>query len=350
MAKISVIIPVYKTELYLRRCVDSVLNQSFYDFDLILVDDGSPDQCPGICDEYAINDSRVHVIHQKNNGPSVARNNGIDWAFSESNSKYLAFVDSDDYLHPQFLEYMYYAVENNMAEISMCRHKYVTENENLETIEKYEINSVKEISAEELMVKEWGSFNYVWGKLYHKKCFQSLRYPENISFGEDNLIIFKAMFESSKIIFVDCQLYYYFYNSTGITKSPWTPKSLGVFEGIQVQLEYYKEHGYHKAYEKEIELYIQQYAYQMHRIREDKENFVKNKPYLDRMKIKMKALLEESKVYKARDNFYWYEALYPEKAKVLDLAGRIKRNLKENGLGKTVKQLNRKTKRNGKQN
>ena len=103
MPQISVIVPVYKVEPYLRRCVDSILGQTFTDFELILVDDGSPDNCPAICDEYARKDTRVHVIHQENGGLSAARNAGIDWAFANSDSQWLTSVDSDEWVHPEML-------------------------------------------------------------------------------------------------------------------------------------------------------------------------------------------------------------------------------------------------------
>lgn len=105
LPEISVIVPVYKVEPYLRRCVDSILNQTFTDFELILVDDGSPDNCPAICDEYAGKDSRVHVIHQENGGLSAARNAGMDAA----HGKYFLFCDSDDYVSPYWCETLYNA-------------------------------------------------------------------------------------------------------------------------------------------------------------------------------------------------------------------------------------------------
>jgi len=110
MPAISIIVPVYKVEAYLARCVDSILDQSFRDFELILVDDGSPDNCGAICEEYARKDSRIHVIHQENGGLSAARNAGIDWAFENSNSQWLTFVDSDDWLHREYLNVLYRAV------------------------------------------------------------------------------------------------------------------------------------------------------------------------------------------------------------------------------------------------
>ena len=103
MPTISVIVPVYKVEPYLNRCVDSILRQTYQDFELILVDDGSPDRCGEICDEYARQDSRVHVIHKENGGLSDARNAGIDWVEANSDSQWLIFADSDDWVHPELL-------------------------------------------------------------------------------------------------------------------------------------------------------------------------------------------------------------------------------------------------------
>ena len=120
MSLISIIIPVYKVEKYIHRCVDSILAQTFTDFELILVDDGSPDNCGKICDEYAEKDSRIVVIHQENGGLSAARNAGLDWVFEHSDSQWISFVDSDDYVYPHYLEKLYQAVVENNTNISMC--------------------------------------------------------------------------------------------------------------------------------------------------------------------------------------------------------------------------------------
>lgn len=118
---ISVIIPVYNVETYLCRCVDSVLDQSYRNIEVILVDDGSPDGCPAICDEYARQDDRVRVIHQENAGLSGARNAGIDAA----KGAWLAFVDSDDYLAEDFLSRLYEACVSTGSDMSVCRWEYV---------------------------------------------------------------------------------------------------------------------------------------------------------------------------------------------------------------------------------
>ena len=120
MPEISVIVPVYKVEKFIHRCVDSVLGQSYRDFELILVDDGSPDSCGAICDAYALQDSRVRVIHQKNGGLSAARNTGIDYVMANSASHWLVFVDSDDWVHPEYLQTLYSAAEQTLCKISAC--------------------------------------------------------------------------------------------------------------------------------------------------------------------------------------------------------------------------------------
>ena len=122
MPVISVIVPVYKVEPYLHRCVDSILSQTYTDFELILVDDGSPDNCGAICDKYAKLDSRIHVLHKKNGGLSSARNAGIDWVFANSDSQWFSFIDSDDWVHPQYLELLYQAVKAYEVRISQCLH------------------------------------------------------------------------------------------------------------------------------------------------------------------------------------------------------------------------------------
>lgn len=127
MAKISIIVPVYKVENYIRRCVDSILAQTFTDFELILVDDGSPDNCGKICEEYAKKDERIVVIHKENGGLSDARNAGIDWSLKTSNSRWITFIDSDDWIHPNYLEFLYRAAKNTNCKISICGYNEIRE-------------------------------------------------------------------------------------------------------------------------------------------------------------------------------------------------------------------------------
>ena len=130
MPEISVIVPVYKVEQFLHRCVDSILRQSFYDFELILVDDGSPDNCGVICDEYAAKDSRVRVIHQENSGVSEARNRGMDAA----EGQFLCFVDSDDILNCKYCETLLDLLENTACDFAACGTYRFSEESELENI------------------------------------------------------------------------------------------------------------------------------------------------------------------------------------------------------------------------
>lgn len=339
MAEITVIVPIFKIELYLSRCIDSILAQSFPDFSLVLIDDGSPDKCPMICDAYAERDSRVRVIHQLNVGPAAARNRGIELALKDETCEYLAFIDGDDCVHPQYLEQLYQAVTLENADASMCQHHYISREETVEGKIQISNSVVYSLNAEDLMISQWSSFNYAWGKLFAKKLFSELRYPENISFGEDNLTIYQALFACNQIAFVERKLYYYFYNATGITKSPWTVQSLDVFEGIKEQLAFYKANGYERAYNKEIELYIQQCAYQIHRIRENRKKIKDNVYYIVALKKEMKRLFKENRAYYLWSNLYWAGALYPRVVAILQILARVKNDLKENGLKGTIRKV-----------
>lgn len=215
---ISVIVPVYKVENYIHRCVDSILRQTFTDFELILVDDGSPDCCGGICEEYAKKDARIIVIHQSNQGLSAARNTGIDWVFANSGSKWFCFVDSDDWVHKQYLEFLYKAASDNKVELSSCEYLRVKEH----------VNDNKTHYSEVLMTpKEYylhyqnGNEIVAWGKLYKRELFNNVRYPVG-RIHEDGFVTPRLLFSVNRIAVVEEQLYYYFQNAKGITQSPFT--------------------------------------------------------------------------------------------------------------------------------
>ena len=199
MALISIIVPVYKVEPYLKRCVDSILAQTFTDFELILVDDGSPDNCGAICDEYASLHGNVRIIHQQNQGVSVARNAGINFAFENSNSKWITFIDSDDWVHPQYLELLLKAVIENNVAISVCGFiKTFGEEPDMKN-DGIEINV---ISPEKLYVENNVNATVPWGKLYTKECFKEIRYPVG-KIHEDEFVTYKILFNELKIAVVE---------------------------------------------------------------------------------------------------------------------------------------------------
>ncbi len=234
MSEISVIVPVYKVEQYIHRCVDSILTQTFTDFDIVLVDDGSPDKCGAICNAYAEADSRVHVIHQKNRGLSAARNAGIDWSFAHSDSAWLSFVDSDDWVHSRYLEILYKAVLRDNTSVAIGNALW-TDDESL-PIEVDENSTLWE--TEKYFVKDSTNATVAWGKLYRKTCFKRIRYPIG-RIHEDEFVTYRILFEEDYVSVVDSSLYAYFQNSEGIMKSKWTPKRLDALEAYENQVRYF---------------------------------------------------------------------------------------------------------------
>ena len=233
---ISVIVPVYKVEKYIRRCVDSVLNQTFTDFELILVDDGSPDNCGAICDEYALKDNRIHVIHKENGGLSDARNAGIDWAFANSNSEWITFIDSDDWIHPKYLEALYNAVKKSGCEISICGFEE-TEGNN-PNVDEERLQPIM-VYTEEFFCEKNVNAIVAWGKLYKKELFREICYPVG-KLHEDEFTTYKLLFKYISIAIIEQPLYFYFFNNQSITKKDWNPRRFDGLDAIEEQLDFFK--------------------------------------------------------------------------------------------------------------
>lgn len=191
--KISIIVPVYKVEPYIHKCIDSILNQTFKDFELILVDDGSPDNCGNICDEYAEKDKRVVVIHKKNGGLSSARNAGLDIARGE----YIGFVDSDDYIESDMYELLYNICVENMCEIASCSsiiyfpdRTVVNGGHGLIIHDKF--NAMKTMLEGELYDE------VVWVKLFKKSVIGDIRFPLGRIY-EDTAFTYKLIDRAQRI-------------------------------------------------------------------------------------------------------------------------------------------------------
>ena len=278
MAAISVIVPVYKVERYLKRCVDSILDQTFRDFELILVDDGSPDRCGEICEKYAEKDKRIVVLHRENGGLSAARNTGLDWIFANSNSTYVTFIDSDDWVHPQYLEILSRVIESNNVAVSVGQFERVKERTTRNEKKKNVFPKEEIMETEVFFLRHEWNFNYACGKLYRREYFNEVRYPEGKNF-EDTFTTYKVLFAGKTVAFIDYPLYYYFYNTEGISHSLWNPSELVIMEGIREQIRFYKENGFERALEKEKQLYVNHHAYQICRIRANTAELKKNRKY-----------------------------------------------------------------------
>lgn len=218
MPKISVIVPVYKVEELLGRCVDSILNQSFSDFELILVDDGSPDQSGSICDEYARKDSRVRVIHQKNSGVSTARNNGLQAA----KGTYITFIDSDDRVLPDYLVHMLQELESCGADLLITGFlRCVPSGETaVGTVDALVgSDAVSDYGIVMAQALEEGLLNPCWGKLYRADLIRLIAFPREICWGEDTVFVLKCLRACKKIRFLPQQEYLYRHADDGLDRS-----------------------------------------------------------------------------------------------------------------------------------
>ncbi len=212
MAKISVIVPVYKVENYLEKCVDSIRNQTFSDIEIILVNDGSPDKCGQMCDEYANIDSRIKVIHKENGGLSDARNAGLKIAIGD----YIAFVDSDDYIEPDMLEKLYEACKKYHVKMAGVDLAYVFENKN-DRVEKSNHTSTVMSSNDffKLMLNvDLFLRTGVWNKLYEKTLFSDVCFPKGKVY-EDVGTMYKLVFKCDYIAYISEPCYNYLKERNG---------------------------------------------------------------------------------------------------------------------------------------
>ena len=211
---ISVIVPVYKTEQYLAKCIDSILQQSYRDYELILVDDGSPDGCGRICDQYTAKDERIRVIHKENGGLSDARNAGIDAAKGE----YLTFIDSDDWADPHLLEVLFQGIRQG-AEISVCGFYTVRNGEAKpwrKVSEGFEVMTALDATRDMMYTRSMDTS--AWGKLFHRSCFETIRFPKGRLY-EEVATTYRLFLTQEKIAVTTQPLYYYVKHAGSIVTS-----------------------------------------------------------------------------------------------------------------------------------
>ena len=231
---ISVIVPVYKVEPYIHRCIDSIIHQTYQNLEIILVDDGSPDNCGKICDEYAAIDSRIKVIHQKNGGLSAARNSGIDICKGE----YIGFVDSDDCIHPEMYQRLYddiciHKVKLAFCHPNMCKGEIKTPLLSHPTI----CHPKDHVLLRSMIENIWWS---AWTKLYHRSLFNDIRYP----YGKTNEYYAITMFiydQCDQIAINYNKLYNYCIRENSICTSPLNIKKFDQIENTLDVVHYMKE-------------------------------------------------------------------------------------------------------------
>lgn len=206
---VSIIIPVYKVEQYLKRCINSVRNQTYSNWEIILIDDGSPDQCPKICDQYAKNDTRIKVIHQKNAGVSSARNAGLSIATGE----YITFLDSDDFWHNTYIEVLLHQALESNADIVQCT--FLRGNKDIfPNISNLASNTIRIYNNQSIFTSHAANV-LIWGKLYRRHLWDGITMPVG-KIHEDDFTTWKIYYQAQKIVIIDLPLYYYTYNIHGI--------------------------------------------------------------------------------------------------------------------------------------
>lgn len=239
---ISVIIPIYKVEKYLERAINSVLQQTYQNVEIILVDDGSPDRCGEICDQFAKDNARIVVIHKENGGLSDARNAGIDVAKGE----YLAFLDSDDFFAHNFLEISYDTLTKTKSDITLCQYQVVTGDE-WERKEEEKVASFFCYSRKELLFNMYDAihpdatyFIVAWNKLYKASLWEGIRFPKG-KIHEDEATIYKIFDKVEKGTYIKTPLYAYFSAPSSITRDTFQLKRLDWMDALTERISFFQE-------------------------------------------------------------------------------------------------------------
>ena len=229
-ALISVIVPVYNVEDYLDRCVESIVNQTYNNLEIILIDDGSPDSCPEMCNEWAEKDSRIIVVHKENGGLSDARNAGLKVATGE----YISFIDSDDWININFYEQMYRTIINEKSEIVQCERDIVSDctGEYLKNIIEYDSLTVSDEQAISMLIDENKFRQVVWNKLYKRSIIKHCFLKGIIN--EDEFWTYKVFGETKRITYINAVMYYYFLREESIMRSNYSLKRL---DGLKALIE-----------------------------------------------------------------------------------------------------------------
>lgn len=300
MPEISVIVPVYKVEQFLDRCIDSIKKQSFVDFECILVDDGSPDNCGTICDKVAREDKRFKVIHKENGGLSSARNAALE--IVEGN--YISFVDSDDLLHPQMLEILLKQMKDTDSDIVSTGlnlfYEELPEERSMENL-LFDILEQKDF-IEHLYPYNFGRISVTaCGKIYKREIFGKLRYPEGKIY-EDLWVYLEVLLSCKRISVANTSLYYYYQNPASITKSNYLAHDrFGEFVVRYNYIEFFRKRGLQEQGDYAENDYLTFFMRNFFAVKlkyKDKENELV--PYIRILKKQIKSILKNSKICRMR--------------------------------------------------
>lgn len=261
MCKVSVLVPVYNVEAYLPKCLDSLINQTLQEIEIICIDDGSTDNSGTILDQYAAKDKRVRVVHQENKGLADARNKALDLVRTE----WLTFVDSDDYIDIEMLEKMLQIIQEKQADICICNctlpdigyqgvshHKF---NMRDEVITGYQVLKYMNLP------KSW-PWVTAWNKLYRTELFLNLRYPSGVQ-HEDQFLAHHVFARAKRVVSISDAFYYLQYRENSITNSEYNVRQLDYMDALYDRIQFYQKNGFKKLYRgvewKALKLLLQAY-------------------------------------------------------------------------------------------
>lgn len=238
MSKISIIIPIYNVEKYLPQCLESVINQTYQNLEIILINDGSTDSCPQICNDYASRDSRIKVVHQKNGGLSAARNAGLQIATGE----FISFVDSDDLLSLDFYHILLNTLLENDADIAECEFQKFVNKEKIKYLHNEAENIIQVFEGEKIIkaLSKGPLHVMVWNKLYKIKLVSGILFPLN-RISEDLFWTYKVYGDCTKTVKINKELYFYRQRENSIMASRYSVKRLDSLDAYEEKIDYLKE-------------------------------------------------------------------------------------------------------------
>ncbi len=254
---ISIIVPIYNLESYIPQCIDSILSQSFTNFELILVNDGSTDNSGELCDEYARLDSRVRVIHKENGGIASSRNAGLEVARGE----YIGFVDNDDYINKYMFEELFNNAIKHSSDTVVCDYLKVEEDQFIDTEvfnSDYSLQNFSNKEALHFIYKnmEKDTFIYPWNKLYKRYLFDEIKY-EHGNIYDDETIAHKLLYRSNKVTYIQSELYYYVKRKGSQINSPFSTKKFGRVYALKGREEFFRNKKESELHQKALKHYME---------------------------------------------------------------------------------------------
>lgn len=236
---VSIIVPIYGVEKYLAKCIESIMNQTYTNIEIILVDDGSKDLCPQICDEFQKKDTRIKVIHKKNGGLSDARNVGI----SKATGDYISLIDSDDFVSPTFIEDLLILLTKENCDIAICDY-YMFSNQDFKGTNTVSTNGCNYFNGKKEIMnnffnKRCGKTVVAWNKLYKRELFNNVYYPVGKNY-EDEATTYKLFYNAKKVGYLDKQLYYYLQREESIMGQKMGMKNLVAFDSLDSVVKFYE--------------------------------------------------------------------------------------------------------------